>query len=66
LAFSDVRDSRGRAVAWEAPATRLEAGAVWRFFEDHVAVKAVYQRTEVRAEPRRVEDLGALQLSFSY
>jgi hypothetical protein len=66
LAFSDVRDSRGRTVAWEAPVARLEAGAVWRFYEDHVAVKAAYQRTEVKAEPRRVEDLGALQLSFHY
>jgi len=65
LLFGEVRDGAGRLRPWDADARRLEAGLVWRFFQDGAAVKAVYQRTEVDREPRRVEDLYALQLAIS-
>jgi len=43
----------------------VEAGARYRWWQDHVALKAVYQRTWVESTPRRIESLAALQLVFS-
>jgi len=55
----------GTSVAWDDNVTRLEAGARYRWWQDHVALKAVYQRTWVESTPRRIESLAALQLVFS-
>jgi len=66
LAFGSIDDGLGGRPRWDANATRVEAGAVYRFWEDHLAVKAAFQRTAVAAEPRRVENLAALQLSVSH
>lgn len=65
LRYGDVDEVPGRARAWDAGATRLEAGLAYRMFDEHVALKGVVQRTEVALAPRRTEDVFALQVSFS-
>ncbi len=64
LIHSDVVPKRGTPISWEADSRRLEAGIVYQFWE-HVAVKAVYQRTEIELEPNLEEDVYALQLSLA-
>lgn len=65
LQHGHVRDGRGALVTWDADARRIETGLAYRFAADRLALKGVFQRTEVDLLPRRVEDLVALQLSFS-
>jgi hypothetical protein len=66
LVFADVTGAAGRRRRWEWDATRLEAGAAYRIADDHLAFKAVYQRTRVDAVPRRLEQVYAAQLAVSY
>lgn len=66
LDHSEVADSAGHRADWDFAARRLEAGAVYRFFEDHAGVKAVFQRTSILASPLRREDVAAAQLVLSY
>jgi hypothetical protein len=65
LHFGEVRDSVGRLRPWYDDMTRLEAGGVHRWLDDHIALKAVYQETrwEYRTGPERIY---ALQLAFFY
>jgi hypothetical protein len=65
LVHSEVSAASGARLSWEADARRYEAGLAWRFFEQKLAVKTVFQRTEVDLEPREVEDVWAVQLVFS-
>ncbi len=65
LLHGNVRDARGTLTTWDADARRLETGLVYRFAADRLALKGVFQRTEVELLPQRVENLVALQLSFS-
>ena len=66
LSFSDLADSSGRRVSWDADAGRFEAGATYLLWEDRVALKAAVQRTRLALVPRRVENIAALQLAFSH
>ncbi len=65
LSHDRVRDARGALVTWDADAWRLESGLAYRFAGDRLALKGVVQRTRIAVTPARVEDLAALQLSFS-
>ncbi|MGE0454783.1 MAG: hypothetical protein AB7O37_10250 [Vicinamibacteria bacterium] len=66
LAFDEITAGDGRRLGWDADARRIETGVAWRFLEDRLALKGVYQNTRVELAPVRNEDIYALQLSFSF
>jgi len=66
LVFDEITAGDGRRLGWDADARRLETGLAWRFMDERLALKAVYQNTRVELDPVRDEDIYALQLSFSF
>lgn len=66
LRFSRITSAAGASEPWDYDALRIEAGGVWRGLDDHLALKAAWQRTSVDRTPRSHEDIGTLQLSFAY
>ncbi len=64
LDFAEITNGIGVGIDWEADVERFEAGVSWHFWQDHVFLKAVWQRTEVALEPTDVEEVVALQLGL--